>query len=82
MEKPIEELVFVVEESPEGSYIAKALNVSIVTEADDLQTLRLQVIDAVHCHFSDQQQKPKIVRLHMVKDMDITSQDKLEVIFG
>ncbi len=68
MEKPIKELVFVVEESPEGGYTARALNVSIVTEAEDLQTLRMQVIDAVHCHFGDQLQKPKIVRLHMVKD--------------
>lgn len=68
MERSIEELVFIVEESPEGGYTARALNVSIVTEAEDLQALRLKVIDAVRCHFGDQQQKPQLVRLHVVRD--------------
>jgi len=73
MEKPIEELVFVVEEAPEGGYIAKALGASIVTEADDLETLRAQVLDAVRCHFAEEKQRPRLIRLHMVKDEVLAS---------
>ena len=68
MEKSIEELVFVVEEAPEGGYTARALNASIITEADDLEALRRQVADAVHCHFTEEKQRPRLIRLHMVKD--------------
>ncbi len=61
------ELVFVVEEAPEGGYIAKAVGASIVTEADDLDGLRAQVRDAVRCHF-DEGAAPKLIRLHHVRD--------------
>jgi len=73
MEKSIEEVVFIVEEEPDGGYMARALGVSIVTEADDLQALRSQVLDAVRCHFADDKQKPRIIRLHMVKDEVLSS---------
>ncbi len=72
MEKPLEELVFVVEEAAEGGYTARALGVSIVTEADDLDALRKHVLDAVRCHFSDHAHPPRLIRLHMVKDEVLT----------
>ncbi|MCX5658038.1 MAG: 2-oxoisovalerate dehydrogenase [Candidatus Omnitrophica bacterium] len=68
MEKPVEELVFVVEEAPEGGYTARALGVGIVSEADDLDGLKRQIIDAVYCHFPSEADRPRIIRLHMVKD--------------
>lgn len=68
MNKQLKEIVFVIEEAAEGGYIAKALGESIVTEADDLQTLRLQIVDAVHCHFMDEATRPQLIRLHHVKD--------------
>ncbi len=61
------ELIFLVEESPEGSYEARALGKSIFTEADDLAQLREMVKDAVRCHF-DEGKAPKIIRLHFVKE--------------
>jgi len=61
------ELVFVVEEAPEGGYLARALGESILTEADDLDGLRAMVRDAVLCHF-DEEDRPKVVRLHLVHD--------------
>ena len=61
------ELVFVVEEAPEGGYTARAVGASIVTEADDLEGLREQVRDAVRCHF-DEGAAPKLIRLHHVRD--------------
>lgn len=61
------EIVFVVEQAPEGGYLARALGESIVTEADDLESLRTFVQDAVHCHF-EEGQSPKVIRLHFVRD--------------
>jgi hypothetical protein len=61
------ELVFVVEEAPEGGYLARALGEAIFTEADDLTTLRAVVTDAVSCHF-DESDRPRVIRLHFVRD--------------
>lgn len=61
------EVVFVVEEAPEGGYTARAPGLSIVTEADDLPALRAAVREAVRCHF-DPPQMPKFIRLHIVHD--------------
>jgi len=68
MERAAEELMFIVEEAPEGGYTARALGVSIVTEADDQESLKRQIIDAVYCHFPREADRPRIIRLHMVKD--------------
>ena len=61
------EVIFVVEEAAEGGYIARALGVSIVTEADDMATLQEQVRDAVRCHFENDE-APKVIRLHFVRE--------------
>ena len=61
------EIVFLVEEAPEGGYTARALGASIVTEADDLPALREAIRDAVRCHF-DEPDMPKVIRLHQVHD--------------
>jgi hypothetical protein len=61
------ELIFVVEEAPEGGYIARALGQSIFTEADTLAELPEKVREAVRCHF-EEGQAPKIVRLHHVRE--------------
>lgn len=63
----MEELIFIVEDTPEGGYTARALGASIFSEADDLPNLRDQVRDAVRCHF-DGGQGPKIIRLHFVRE--------------
>lgn len=63
----MKELIFVVEEAPEGGYTARALGEPIFTEADDLESLHEQVKDAVLCHF-DEGQAPAVVRLHHVRD--------------
>ena len=61
------EVVFVVEEAPEGGYTARAVGASIVTEADDVETLRSHVREAVRCHF-DEGSLPGLIRLHFVRD--------------
>jgi hypothetical protein len=61
------EIVFSVQESPEGGYEAKALGYSIYTQAETLPDLKEALKDAVRCHFGDADQ-PKLIRLHLVKD--------------
>jgi hypothetical protein len=61
------EILFLVKESDEGGYEAKALDHSIFTEADSLEELREMVKDAVACHF-DSGQGPKMIRLHFVRE--------------
>jgi dephospho-CoA kinase len=61
------ELIFMVEEAPEGGYTARALGESIFTEADDLAALHERVRDAVRCHF-EEGQRPKVVWLHFVRE--------------
>jgi hypothetical protein len=63
----VAELIFVVEEAPEGGYTARALSASIFTEADSLADLHAQVRDAVRCHF-DEGQTPRVIRLHFVRE--------------
>jgi hypothetical protein len=62
------EIIFLVEQAPEGGYTAQALNESIFTEADDLEALKIMVKDAVSFHFDTSEQRPKIIRLHIVRD--------------
>ena len=64
---PMKEVIFVVEEAPEGGFNARALGASIFTEADTLPQLREAVRDAVHCHF-EADSSPKVIRLHFVRD--------------
>ena len=61
------EIIFNIEESPEGGYEARALGFSIFTQADSLEELKAMIRDAVSCHFEDAD-KPRVIRLHMVKD--------------
>ena len=64
----MDEAVFLVEESPEGGHTARALGASIFTEADDLASLRENVLDAVRCHYGDAADRPRVIRLHFVRD--------------
>ena len=63
----LSEIIFLVDESPEGGYEAKALGHSIYTEAETLEELRQAVADAVRCHF-EEAEMPRIIRLHLVKE--------------
>ena len=49
----MDEIVFIVEEAPEGGYTARALGVSIFTEAGSFDELHDKVRDAVRCHFDE-----------------------------
>lgn len=61
------EIIFIIEESPEGGYEARAIGHSVFTEADTLDELKTSIQDAVHCHF-DSADNPSLIRLHQVRD--------------
>lgn len=56
------EITFLVQEHPEGGYVASALGYSIVTQADDYPKLRIAIRDAVDCHF-EEAMKPEAMHL-------------------
>lgn len=61
------EIHFIVEEAPEGGFVARAVGVDIFTEADDMPALHAQVRDAVRCHF-DEGERPSVIRLHITRE--------------
>lgn len=61
------EIIFLVEEAPEGGYTARALGHSVFTEAESLEDIKNAVRDAVRCHF-EEGNLPRVIRLHIVKD--------------
>ena len=60
------EIIFLVEESPEGGYTARALGHSIYTEAETIDSLKANVKDAVSCHFDEG--SPRVIRLHFLNE--------------
>jgi hypothetical protein len=60
------EIVFVVEEDPEGGFTARALGEPIFTEAESPEELEGAVRDAVVCHF-EEADRPSVIRLHFVR---------------
>lgn len=69
----MDEIIFLVEEDPEGGYTARALGHPIFTEADTEEAVHESVRDALRCHFDDETQLPRIVRLHFVKERVLTN---------
>ena len=55
------EIIFAVEESPEGGFEARALGHAIFTQADSMDELREMVRDAVRCYF-DSDAVPVVIR--------------------
>jgi hypothetical protein len=68
----VKEIIFVVEDAPEGGFTARALGTDIFTEAETVEELHAQVRDAVRCHFDDAE-APKVIRLHFVRDEVISA---------
>ena len=61
------EIIFIIEESAETGYEARALGHSIYTEADTMEDLKSMIKDAVQCHFENGD-RPQIIRLHMITE--------------
>lgn len=63
----LKEVIFLVEEAPEGGYVAQALGYSVFTEADTWEELKEAVQDAVRCHF-EEDERPALLHLRVVRE--------------
>jgi predicted RNase H-like HicB family nuclease len=54
------EIIFSVQESPEGGYEARSLDHSIFTQAETMEEPEANVKDAVACHFGEGEPLPEI----------------------
>jgi len=64
----LKEIIFVIEEEPEGGYIAKALGEAIFTQAESMDELRKNIRDAVKCHFHGRKNRPEKFALQYTKN--------------
>ena len=68
------EIIFeVTEDEVDGGYVASALGYGIHTEGDSLEEIRANVREAVDCYFDDTMERPKVIRLHFVRDEVLVS---------
>jgi hypothetical protein len=64
----MDELIFEVAQENDSGFVAACLTESIFTQADGWQTLRENVREAVAAFYFDQQERPRRIRLHLVRD--------------
>jgi predicted RNase H-like HicB family nuclease len=64
----VPEIVFLVEEDPEGGFTAEALGHPIFTQGETLAELKTNISDALACHFDKKDYIPSVIRLHIVKE--------------
>jgi hypothetical protein len=60
----VEELLFVVEQRPNGGFTARALSHPISAEAGDLETLHTRIKEAIRRHFAEGD-RPRTARLYL-----------------
>jgi hypothetical protein len=56
------EIIFYIEESLDGGFEARALGFDIFTDGGTEDELKINIRDAVHCHF-DEGEAPQIIKL-------------------
>jgi len=62
------EIIFeVCADDVDGGFVAHALGTAVHTEGETLDELKTNIRDALECHFDDAE-RPRIVRLHFVRD--------------
>ena len=67
------EIIFeVTEDEVDGGYSASALGYGIHTEGDTMEEVRVNIKEAVDCYFDETMQRPKLIRLHFVRDEVLT----------
>ena len=63
----IKEIIFIVEESLDGGYEAKAAGYSIFTEGETVEELKKNIAEAVRCHF-EEQDLPSLISLRFQRE--------------
>ena len=63
------EIIFEVrEDEVDGGYHAAAWGYGIHTQGETLEELRAMGREAVDCYFDENQEAPRMIRLHFVRD--------------
>ena len=62
------EIVFIIKEDSDGKFTARSAKESIFTEGDDLDSLKINIREAVSCHYGGEKDTPKVIKLHFVKE--------------
>ena len=62
----------VTEDDLDGGYSASALRYGIHTQGETIEELHRNVMEAVDCYFDPGKERPKQVRLHIVRDEGIS----------
>ena len=57
------EIIFYIEESLDGGFEAKALGYPVFTDGETIEELKLNIKDAVRCHF-DPGETPQVIKLY------------------
>jgi predicted RNase H-like HicB family nuclease len=64
----VKEIIFILEEDPEGGFTARSLGFSIFTQGNTIDEMKEKIRDAIRCHFEKEEDIPKVIRLHQVKE--------------
>ena len=66
---PATEIIFeIAEDEVDGSYSATAPGYGIHTQGDSVDEIRRNVREAVDCYFDESMPRPRLIRLHFVRD--------------
>jgi predicted RNase H-like HicB family nuclease len=66
--KETSEIIFEIHEAEEGGYWARSLGYEIFTQGDTWEELRDNIRDAIAGSFGESDERPRMVRLHFVRD--------------
>ena len=56
------------EDKVDGGYVASAIGHGIHTQAESLEELRKNILDAVDCYFDDPADAPTVIHLRVVSE--------------
>ena len=66
------ELIFLVEEDPQGGFTAKAVGEGIFTQGETIGEIKENIKDAIACHYERKADIPASIRLHIVHEETMT----------
>lgn len=64
------EIIFIIEESLDGGFEARAIGYSIFTEGDSEEEVKKNILEAVQCHF-DEAEIPSVINLRFIREEQI-----------
>jgi predicted RNase H-like HicB family nuclease len=59
------------EDRVDGGYVASAIGHGIHTQAETLDELRTNILDAVECYFDDPADTPTVIHLRVVSEEEL-----------